>query len=176
MNNFCLIFAHDDKYGIGKSNSLPWPFNKDDMRQFKEKTIGNGNNCVIMGNNTFKSMNSKPLPKRMNYVITSKADELNKEYKLNNLLFVSNYYNLFIEINKNNFEKMWIIGGTSIYEYFIKKMFENIKEIHVTKISGDYSCDVFFGKSFFESEYFINNFKIYENYTLNNTEYTIYKC
>ena len=59
MNNFCLIFAHDDKYGIGKSNSLPWPFNKDDMRQFKEKTIGNGNNCVI--NLFHKVMSAAPM-------------------------------------------------------------------------------------------------------------------
>ena len=72
MVKFNMILAMDVNGGIGKNNTLPWPHHKEDMKQFRDKTIGHENNCIIMGSNTFKSIGNKPLPKRMNYVLTRK--------------------------------------------------------------------------------------------------------
>ena len=55
--------------GIGFYGHLPWK-SKKDMQYFKKKTIGKGNNAVVMGHNTFKSLGYKPLPNRKNYVLT----------------------------------------------------------------------------------------------------------
>ena len=60
---FNLILAMDKNGGIGKNSSLPWPHHKEDMKQFRDKTIGEGNNCVIMGYNTYISIGNKPLSK-----------------------------------------------------------------------------------------------------------------
>ena len=46
------IVALDNKNGIGYDNKLPWKL-KGDLKRFKEITVGNRNNCIIMGKNTF---------------------------------------------------------------------------------------------------------------------------
>ena len=64
-----LIVAYCKNRGIGFQNQLPWRLSAD-LKRFKELTIGNGNNAVIMGRNTWASLPSeyKPLPKRENIV------------------------------------------------------------------------------------------------------------
>ena len=52
---FKLIAAVCKNAGIGKDNALPWHYSKD-LKYFAKMTKGNGNNAVIMGNNTFKSI------------------------------------------------------------------------------------------------------------------------
>ena len=56
-----IIVACDSNYGIGINNNLPSWNLKDDLKKFKELTIGNGRNVVIMGKNTYLSF-KKPLP------------------------------------------------------------------------------------------------------------------
>ena len=70
-----IIVAHCRNRGIGFQNQLPWQLSAD-LKKFKELTIGNGNNAVIMGRNTWASLPSryKPLPKRENIVLTTEID------------------------------------------------------------------------------------------------------
>ncbi len=62
---------------IGKGNDLPWHISAD-LQHFKqmttEETDGDIKGIVIMGRKTFESMGSKPLPKRMSFIITSQLD------------------------------------------------------------------------------------------------------
>ena len=53
-----IIVAYCNNNGIGKDNALVWNI-KSDMAKFKKLTIGNANNAVIMGKNTFLSISSK---------------------------------------------------------------------------------------------------------------------
>ena len=46
-----LIVAYCRNRGIGFQNKLPWKLSQD-MNRFKNLTIGNGNNAVVMGKNT----------------------------------------------------------------------------------------------------------------------------
>lgn len=65
-----MIFATDIGYGIGVNNRLPdWNL-RGDLKRFKRLTLGKGNNFVIMGRNTWKSMGEKPLVKRHNIVLS----------------------------------------------------------------------------------------------------------
>ena len=70
-----LIVAHCKNRGIGFKNQLPWKLTLD-MHRFKKLTIGNKNNAVIMGRNTWESLPLKfrPLPKRTNIILTTKMD------------------------------------------------------------------------------------------------------
>lgn len=63
-----IIVAMDRNNAIGYNNGLPWGNSlKDDLAHFKQTTKGGS---VIMGRNTFESMNSKPLPDRENIVVS----------------------------------------------------------------------------------------------------------
>ena len=54
LSRFNIIVAIDEENGIGKNNTIPWN-NPTDMKNFRLLTIGNGNNAVIMGKNTYLS-------------------------------------------------------------------------------------------------------------------------
>ena len=170
MKQFNIIVACDIDYGIGKNNTMPWPYNKKDMYQFRDKTIGNNNNCVIMGYNTFHSMNKKPLSKRMNYVLTRKKNNTNLE--CDNLKFVSSFDNLFKILNETNYETYWVIGGSTIYDYFMNNLLDNINEIHITFIEDSYNCDVFFiHNKIFSDKYF----SLQSSEKFDNTKFNVYK-
>jgi dihydrofolate reductase len=73
--SFDVVVAADLEWGIGKANALPWPKLKGDMAHFRRVTSTapeGARNAIIMGRKTWQSteMGGKPLPKRLNVVIT----------------------------------------------------------------------------------------------------------
>lgn len=59
--------------GIGKNNRLPWKL-PSDLKMFKKiTTSGLHGNSIIMGRKTFESINSKPLPNRLNIVVSKES-------------------------------------------------------------------------------------------------------
>ena len=66
------ILACDQDWGIGKDGDLPWPHNTEDLKWFKESTIGG---VVVMGKSTWNSLPRKPLPNRKNIIITSSEQD-----------------------------------------------------------------------------------------------------
>ena len=69
--SFSLIVAFDKSYGIGLKNSIPWKL-PHDMSNFLKLTT---NNIIIMGKKTWDSLPIKPLPNRVNIVLTSSLSE-----------------------------------------------------------------------------------------------------
>ena len=71
---------------IGKGNDLPWHI-PNDLKHFKAMTTAETDTyvdsglkgIVIMGRKTFESMGSKPLPKRVNFIITTQLDYAQKK-------------------------------------------------------------------------------------------------
>jgi thymidylate synthase len=99
-------------FAIGKCNTIPWNI-PDDMRRFRLLTEGH---VVVMGRATFESMGSKPLPNRINYVITSHGEDI--EVHDSNLK-VGTLENVVHWLIQNEQKKqIWIIGGEHVYEYF----------------------------------------------------------
>lgn len=130
-----LIVALDSRWGIGKNNKLPWD-HKCDLKYFSKITRGNGNNCVIMGNNTFKSI-GKYLPGRKNLI-------LSKSIHSDNINIFNNINDIYENLSVNDYDEVWIIGGLEIYNLFLN---ENvIDEIFITFIDFDYDCNMFFPK------------------------------
>lgn len=154
------IVAYDINRGISKNDSIPWKI-QEDMKFFKHTTL---KNVVIMGKNTFASLNYKPLKDRLNIVITRKPElYFNYAVEHSNIIFTDNenihldiirnsneYANRFYFLNKHF--KIFYIGGEQIYKTFIPLC--NV--VWVTKIKKNYDCDLFFSKDMDEDKNFIS--------------------
>lgn len=64
------MVAIADNGVIGKDGALPWHIS-DDMKRFKALTMGH---TVVMGRKTWDSLPRKPLPGRVNVVVTRQKD------------------------------------------------------------------------------------------------------
>ena len=62
------ILACDTHGGIGYKNKLPWKNLQGDLPRFKALTTGQP---IVMGKNTWDSLPFKPLPNRLNIVVSS---------------------------------------------------------------------------------------------------------
>ncbi|MFA6305023.1 MAG: dihydrofolate reductase [Patescibacteria group bacterium] len=139
--NFSIIAAADEKLGIGINNRLPWDL-KTDLKHFSSITIGNKNNVVIMGLNTWKSLPEKyrPLRDRLNIVLSKeKYDDLPSE--------VLNFQSLDEALNylgQKNPEEVFIIGGGMLYAFSITH--PACHKIYLTEVEGIFECDAFFPK------------------------------
>lgn len=125
-----IIIASVGKNGeLGKDNNLIWRF-KEDMRFFKENTIGHK---IVMGYNTLTSLPGL-LPKRSHIVLT------HKDLKIEGIIVFNDYLKL-IDYLKTLDEDVYIIGGASIYRLFINLA----DEIVLTEIEKeDKEADVYF--------------------------------
>ena len=159
-----IIVAMDENNGIGKNNALPWHY-PEDLKYFSKTTKGKGNNtnAVIMGRKTYESI-GKPLPGRVNYILSrtkreniinektqTTGDNNNNNNNNNNILFFDNIADLHKDIESKNYNEAWIIGGAEIYNLFLSMSSNTnssqsikIDAIYVTHIKGDYNCDAFF--------------------------------
>ena len=61
-----LILAIADNGVIGRDGAIPWRIS-DDLKRFKRLTVGKP---VVMGRKTWESLPKKPLPERVNIVVT----------------------------------------------------------------------------------------------------------
>jgi dihydrofolate reductase len=109
--------------GIGKNNSLPWPYDNNDLKWFREMTI---HKTIIMGRKTWESLPIKSLPNRKNIVITSnnKIDDCIT-------MFIDNPPFKFIK-KLREIDDVWIISGSKL----IKTLIREIDEFYVSRIEG----------------------------------------
>ena len=131
----CAIAAMDRGRVIGMSNRLPWNL-KDDMRHFKELTMGSS---VLMGRNTFESLpeKNKPLPFRRNVVVTSKPEKL-KGYAIQTCQDVTEFIANFERTSPDQI--LWIIGGAKLYASTMNCW----DALYLTLVEGDHEGDAFF--------------------------------
>ena len=138
------IMAVDEKGGISKGQSMPWPKNSIDLKWFKENTL---NNIVIMGRKTWDDpFMPTPLKSRINIVITNKNPKLfsGADYYLS-----GNINNQIIDIQTQYKNKdIFIIGGSEI----INLTFDIIQEFYLTRIYGNHNCEKFINVSLIENK------------------------
>jgi dihydrofolate reductase len=132
-----LIVAYCRNNGIGLKNTLPWKLQAD-LSRFKYLTIGDGNNAVVMGKNTWKSLNHKSLPKRSNIVLTSTPNF----YSLYPQTFLSSLQQVNEYCEKEKYDEIWLIGGEAVYKEALNN--DLISDIYTTFVNKDYNCDTFF--------------------------------
>ena len=112
-------FAMLPNGSIGHKNSLPWKGQKykeiarRDMEHFKNVTEGKS---VVMGYNTFESLNFKPLKNRLNhFIITSRDLPLNLPDNVIEINICD-----FIDKFKDSEEEVVCIGGSMLYDTLLK--------------------------------------------------------
>lgn len=122
-----MISATSKDNYIGSNNQIPWQCSED-MHFFKEATTGN---VVVMGRKTFESLGSKPLPNRLNIVVSSTLKESAHE----NVIVVSDLLRAIAVaqdldlsgFNRNTkHEHVFIIGGANIYRQSFKYIDESL--------------------------------------------------
>jgi len=147
MINYNIIVAVDSENGIGKEGGLPWHL-QGDMKHFKHITCAvsspDKQNLVIMGRRTWESIPEKfrPLPNRLNMVLTS-----NRDLEFPHGVLSVESFDQAIEIASNNdvtplYENIYIIGGGQIYSQALKN--DLCQKIYMTHILKSFECDTFF--------------------------------
>ena len=129
------IMAVDDKGGISKGSSMPWPKNSKDLQWFKKNTL---NQVVVMGSKTWEDpFMPTPLKNRENVLITTKD---NSYYLVANKYLKGDIVNEILELEKEYSERdIFVIGGPDI----IVQTYDLFKEFYLTRIYGNFECDKF---------------------------------
>ncbi len=132
--NIALIVAMAENNAIGINNKIPWHV-PGELRYFKTVTMGKP---IIMGKKTFLSL-SKPLPGRVNIVITRDAtwhhDGVTVVYSLKDAIECARDIACINDINE-----VMIIGGAQIYEQALPLA----DKIYMTRIYKNFEADTFF--------------------------------
>src|SRR6185436_9907797 len=103
------IVAVDRNGAIGKGGTLPWHYSAD-MKFFKETTTGN---TVVMGHNTWLTL-KKPLPNRLNIVLSRKAD-----IEPQDSVLVLRDVESVLSMAKDLDGDLFVIGGAQVYGAFL---------------------------------------------------------
>lgn len=99
-----LIVARDEKGAIGRDGAIPWDI-REDLKSFQRETLGG---AIIMGRKTWDSLPVKPLPRRLNIVVSSQEVDAD---------FVATSVAGAIEIALDQgYHRIYGIGGAGIYE------------------------------------------------------------
>lgn len=128
-----IVAAMDENNVIGKEGDIPWHY-PEDMEHFRETTTGYP---VVMGRSTYESLpeNYRPLPQRKNIVLTRSGIEVPEEVSVARSLEEA-----WEIAEKTGKEKLFIIGGASVYRQTLDKADRMI----ITEIHESYDGDTFF--------------------------------
>lgn len=127
-----LIVAVDSNWAIGNKNSLLVQIPAD-QKFFRNETTGK---VIVLGRKTLETFpQSRPLPKRVNIILSSKPD-----YEVKDALVLHSVEQVLEEVKKYESDDVYIIGGDSVYRQFLP--FCN--EAEVTKIDHAYEADAYF--------------------------------
>lgn len=158
---YSLILAIDKRGGIGLKNGLPWKGlvdNKSDMKWFRDNTKGK---IVVMGYNTWVSIGCKPLPDRINIILTkAHVNDVAEDVERYNYAFLGNPENNgkklpivktastpedvrgFITSQLGTLHhggEVMVMGGAQIYNAFI----EHTSRIYLTTFNSEFEADTF---------------------------------
>ncbi len=129
MMTISLIVAVASNGAIGKDNDLLW-YIPDDFKWFKKHTKGS---TVVMGRKTWESLPVRPLPGRINIVISDDPND-----KFEGAVMVGSIKEAIEKMSEGR--ENFIIGGGSIYGQFLPLA----HKFYLTRVHRDFEADVFF--------------------------------
>jgi dihydrofolate reductase len=116
---------------IGRDNKLPWHLSTD-LKRFKALTSGH---TVIMGRKTFDEIGRKPLPNRLNIVVTRSGVA---PAILPAVVFVSSIDEALHNIPPTD-DEAFIIGGAEI----VRQTLARADRMYITQVHADVDGDTF---------------------------------
>ena len=127
-----LIAAADKNWAIGKDGELLVRISED-MKNFSAITTGN---VIVMGRKTLESFpGGKPLPNRVNIVLTHE-----KDYNGKGAIVVHIEEELQEELSKYDTDSIFVTGGESIY----RMLLPYFDTAYITRLDYAYEADAFF--------------------------------
>ena len=137
------IVAMCNGNGIGISNALPWKL-PGDMKYFQCLTTGRGRNAIVMGKNTWLSAGF--LKNRDHFILSStlKIDCNRGNNRVKTFVTIDELLMYIASPFSRNYDNIWIIGGSQIYNSFINANI--MHSIYITRVHDDYTCDTYFPK------------------------------
>jgi dihydrofolate reductase len=103
MSEIVLVVAIADNGVIGKGGGIPWHISED-LKRFKALTLGH---AIVMGRKTWDSLPRKPLPGRVNVVVTRQV-----EWHAEGAITASSLG----QATSGTSGTVMVIGGAEIYE------------------------------------------------------------
>lgn len=129
------ILATTADGGMGLNNALPWDHLPGDMVWFRKHTL---NKMIVMGRKTWESLPKRPLPNRVNVVLSSRdvpdADFTVAPVLVNPAAVVESLKALAGDM------EIVIIGGAVVYSY----LWPFVDKVYHTCVKQDYPADTFF--------------------------------
>jgi dihydrofolate reductase len=155
-----IIAAMDKNRLIGiRGGALPWGRGlKDDLERFKILTTETGR--IAMGSRTHIDDIKRPLPNRVNYVLTRQQRE---DFKAG--VIVVHDFETLIPLFQD--EDVFVIGGAEIYALALP----HASELYLTRVEGEFQGDVYF-PDFDESEWSLERTQRYEKSDRNTHAFT----
>jgi dihydrofolate reductase len=131
-----LIWAQAKGRVIGLNGIMPWHL-PEDLAHFKRTTLGHP---VIMGRKTWDGLPPKfrPLPGRMNVVISSDAHTREKISK-NGALLGQNLREALSICEQSGSIEAWVVGGAQIYAQALPLAHKLV----ITEIDAEFAGDAF---------------------------------
>ena len=127
MSEVVLVVAIADNGVIGKDGGIPWHISED-MKRFKALTMGH---TIVMGRKTWDSLPKKPLPGRVNVVVTRQ-----KDWQAEGAVTASSLG----QATSGTSGTVMIIGGAAIYE----RALPLATRIELTEVHKDFDGDAHF--------------------------------
>lgn len=126
-----LIAAVANNNGIGFNNQLLWRL-PNDLKFFKNTTWASP---VIMGRKTFESLGGKPLPGRLNIVVSR-----NKNLQYSQAIVAPSLDGALQTAKEHQYNEVFVIGGGELY----RQAFKHAQKIYITKVDALLEADTFF--------------------------------
>jgi|TARA_A100001015_G_scaffold68957_1_gene76392 dihydrofolate reductase len=115
-----IIVSVDEHNCIGNNNDLIYDI-KEDKIYFREVTSGS---AVVMGRNTWESIPRKPLPNRINIIISKTLLDADYPdtfiYDSFETFMLNVYQNTFINPITSQCYAIYIIGGSQLYSHVLQ--------------------------------------------------------
>ena len=147
------VVAMSNNWVIGVNNDLPWSL-KDDLAHFKEYTTGK---IIVMGRKTFESI-GRPLPNRVNYVISSTLENVEGVSIFTNLedaIEAAKAYSL----DKHIANEVAIIGGG----YLFRDSMDTFNKLVLTRVNCSIDGDVYYPEIDFNNWELVSSEKFLKN-------------
>jgi len=131
----CLIVARGRNGVIGSGGDLPWRLSSD-LKHFKAVT---GGKPIIMGRKTWDSLPRRPLPGRLNIVVTRQADFVAEGGQVAGDLGTALAHAL-AQAHLDEVDEVFVIGGAQIYAAAL----EHAHRLYITEVDAEPDGDVVF--------------------------------
>jgi dihydrofolate reductase len=127
MSEIVLVVAIADNGVIGKDGAIPWHISED-LKRFKALTLGH---TVVMGRKTWDSLPKKPLPGRINVVVTRQTD-----WQADGAVAASSLEQALADASGT----VMVIGGAEIYQHALPQA----ARIELTEVHKEFDGDARF--------------------------------